>query len=121
MKIITDAKGYIISYAILGDLLNSVEVSAPTNFTFFEANFRAYKYSDGKLVFDKQRLQDLTYDEKVEELRQRREVECFSIVDRSRLWYDSLTPYQINELREWYEAWLQVTKTLEVPEKPEWL
>lgn len=113
--------GYVYSYAIVGDLLNSIEVKAPTDMKSFETNFQAYKYSDGKLVLDEQKLQDLTYDEKIEELRQRREVECFPIINRGKLWYDSLTPYQISELNEWYNAWLQVTETLKAPEKPEWL
>lgn len=113
--------GYVYSYAIVGDLLNSIEVKAPTDMEFFDANFQAYKYSDGKLILDEQKLQDLNYDEKIEELRQRREVECFPIINRGKLWYDSLTPYQISELNEWYNAWLQVSETLQVPEKPEWL
>lgn len=122
MKIVTDENGYVISYAIIGDLLNSIEVNAPADMEFFELNFRAYKCGvDNSLVLDEQKLRDLNYDEKVEELRQRREVECFSIVDRSKLWYDSLTPYQISELKKWYDAWLQVTETFKVPERPEWL
>lgn len=120
MKVILK-DGYVYSYAIIGDLSDSIEVEAPENFISFVENFQAYKYSDGKLVFDEQKLQDLNYNKKIEELRQRREVECFSIVDRSKLWYDSLTPYQLSELKEWYDAWLQVTETLKVPEKPEWL
>lgn len=113
--------GYVYSYAIIGDLLNSIEVKAPADMKSFETNFQAYKYSDGKLILDEQKLQDLNYDEKIEELRQRREVECFPIINRGKLWYDSLTPYQISELNEWYNAWLQVTETLKAPEKPEWL
>lgn len=113
--------GYVDSYAIIGDLLNSIEVKAPTDMEFFEANYQAYKYSDGKLVFDEQKSRDLAYEEKIEELRQLREVECFPIINRGKLWYDSLTPYQISELNDWYNAWLKVTETLKIPEKPEWL
>lgn len=121
MKIVTDENGYVISYAIIGDLLNSIEVEAPAGMEFFEVNFRAYKYSDDKLVFDEQKLRDLAYDENIEELRRRREVECFSIINRGKLWYDSLTPFQISELNDWYNAWLKATETLKVPVKPEWL
>ncbi len=121
MKIVIDKDGYVISYAIFGDLLNSIEVEAPADSFSFGKNFQAYKYSDGKLVLDEQKLQNLAYDEKIEELRQRREVECFPIVNRGKLWYDSLTPCQISELKDWYDAWLQITETLRVPEKPEWL
>lgn len=121
MKIVIDKDGYVISYAIFGDLLNSIEVEAPADSFSFGENFQAYKYSDDKLVLDEQKLQNLAYNEKLEELRQRREVECFSIINRGKLWYDSLTPYQISELKDWYDAWLQVTETLKVPEKPEFL
>ena len=54
-------------------------------------------------------------------LRLRREEECFSIINRGKLWYDNLTEEQIAELDVWYNEWLNVTITLEVPEKPEWL
>ena len=69
----------------------------------------------------------LTYTEeellenKKNSLRLRREEECFSIINRGKLWYDTLTEEQLEELNEWYEKWLDVTETLEVPEKPEWL
>lgn len=112
---------YVDSYAIVGNLLNSIEVNEPADMEFFEANFQAYKYFNGELVFDAQKSRDLNYNEKIEELRQRREVECFPVINRGKLWYDSLTPYQISELKDWYDAWLQVTETLKVPEKPEWL
>lgn len=54
-------------------------------------------------------------------LRTRRENECFSIINRGQLWYNNLTSSQKNELSLWYENWLNVTETLEIPHKPEWL
>lgn len=54
-------------------------------------------------------------------LRNRREQECFSIINRGSLWYDNLSRLQLEELEEWYHKWLDVTITLEAPEKPEWL
>lgn len=59
--------------------------------------------------------------EELTRLRKRRELECFSIVNRGKLWYDCLTIEQIHELRKWYFAWLNVTETLTIPVKPEWL
>lgn len=53
--------------------------------------------------------------------RQQREVECFPIINRGQLWYDGLTEQQIAELTAWYKDWLNVTQTLDVPEKPTWL
>lgn len=54
-------------------------------------------------------------------LRQLRERECFSVINRGRLWYEMLTPEQVAELRTWYEAWLNVTKTRSIPERPAWV
>ena len=54
-------------------------------------------------------------------LRDRRKNECFPIVDRGALWYDRLSMEQINELEDWYQAWLDVTETGVVPPLPEWV
>jgi len=56
-----------------------------------------------------------------EYLRKRREKECFSIVNRGKLWYNSLTDEQLAELTEWYYKWLDVTKTNQIPIPPAWL
>ena len=57
----------------------------------------------------------------IEELRHKREIECFSIVNRGALWYNTLTQNQFEELNQWYIEWLNVTETLVEPQKPEWL
>lgn len=57
----------------------------------------------------------------LEELRQQREVECFSIINRGALWYNTLTEEQLVELQDWYKAWLDVTETRVMPEKPSWI
>lgn len=56
-----------------------------------------------------------------DKLRERREKECFSVINRGVLWYDRLTKAQINELYHWYQRWLDVTITGVVPPKPSWL
>lgn len=58
---------------------------------------------------------------KLIELRKLRETECFSVVNRGSLWYACLSNEQLAELRQWYVKWLDVTKTSEIPKKPEWL
>lgn len=55
------------------------------------------------------------------ELRSRREIECFSIINRGQFWYDLLTEEQKAELRVWYQNWLDVTDTKVIPTKPSWL
>ena len=54
-------------------------------------------------------------------LRLRREIECFSVIDRSELWYNDLTDEQYYELKNWRQAWLDVTETKIIPEAPKWL
>lgn len=54
-------------------------------------------------------------------LRFKREVECFSVINRGQLWYNSLSEQQLLELKKWYEDWLNVTQTMESPSKPQWL
>ncbi|MEG0898509.1 MAG: hypothetical protein RSF40_02210 [Oscillospiraceae bacterium] len=54
------------------------------------------------------------------DLRLRREIECFSIINRGKLWYDTLTAQQTQELNMWYQAWLDVTETKQIPNKPKW-
>lgn len=55
-------------------------------------------------------------------LKERRYNECFIIIDnRSPMWYNRLTNEQKQELEEWYQAWLDVTKTKIIPIKPDWL
>ena len=53
--------------------------------------------------------------------RQWRQTECFPVINRGRLWYDTLTEEQLSELKTWYRAWLDGTNTQTIPEKPEWL
>lgn len=65
--------------------------------------------------------QELIDQELIEELRQQREEECFSIINRGALWYNTLTEEQLTELQTWYKAWLDVTETKIVPKKPIWI
>jgi hypothetical protein len=58
---------------------------------------------------------------KNEKLRQRRENECFPVINRGNLWYSTLTDDQRIELTAWYKAWLDCTDSLSAPEKPTWL
>lgn len=54
-------------------------------------------------------------------LRELRKRECFPVINRGKLWYDRLTLLQYQELKNWYQAWLDVTETLVKPVKPYWL
>lgn len=63
------------------------------------------------------------YHEYTEEevIRKRRMDECFSVVNRGKFFYESLSPEETDELRRWYYAWLDAPATKVIPEKPAWL
>lgn len=119
--LVTLEDGYVNSYAIIGGLTDSIEVSEPADMFHFESHFSAYKLVNGELIFDSAKEETIELEKIKDELRRRREKECFAIVDRSQFWYDSLTAEHKAELRQWYDAWLIVTETLIVPDKPDWL
>lgn len=54
-------------------------------------------------------------------LRKKRETECFSVINRGKLWYDRLNANELHELQSWYTAWLDVTETLIEPIRPTWI
>jgi hypothetical protein len=68
-------------------------------------------------------LRNLNLDESFikNNLRRKRKAECFSVINRGPLWYDTLTESQKQELKIWYKQWLDVTINLSIPNKPEWL
>ena len=114
MKVLLNEQGYVVSYAFEGDLLDAVEAAEPADLSHFEECFTAYRVQDGVLVFDDAPAAAAQH-------RQRRQAECFSVINRGRLWYDALTEEQLSELKTWYRAWLDGTNTQTIPEKPEWL
>lgn len=89
----------------------------------FETYYKAYIYDVETQTFtlDEEKYYDIQDEIELENLRGRREVECFDIVNRGELWYKRLTPDQSSELDNWYGKWLDVTITLVIPTKPEWL
>lgn len=56
-----------------------------------------------------------------DDLRTKRKLICFPIINRGQLWYDNLTKVQKEELRTWYIEWLDVTETMEEPKVPDFL
>lgn len=121
MKVLLDEQGYIHSYAVIGDLVGGIELPDPENLTHFETHFSAYKVRDGTVAFDSEQNALLEQEQLKDAFRQRREKECFAVINRGQLWYESITLPQLLELRAWYKAWLNVTDTMDVPEKPAWL
>lgn len=121
MKVLTDRNGYVTSYALVGELQDSEDVAVPEDMTGFAEHFASYRIRDGNLELDSDRLNSESTESVKAELRARREVECFPTINRGQLWYDILTDSQVQELQAWYKAWLDVTDTGQVPERPVWL
>lgn len=121
LSYILDADGYIDNFCTGGWIEGYTVIDVPDIPADFLVHYHAYKVEDGQLVFDASRLQDLDDERELEELRGRRTVECFEYINRGELWYDMLTEEQLAELDEWYKAWLNVTETRVVPDRPEWL
>ena len=121
MQIKTNEKGFITDYALIGTIEGGVEVEAPEDEEHFRSHFSSYKLLNHLLSFDGAEDEKLRTESTKQELRLRRQNECFSYVNRGQLWYTMLSVKQIAELTVWYKAWLNVTDTLVVPEKPSWL
>ena len=121
MKALLDEKGFIISYALVGDLVDGIDLPDPEDIAHFEEHFAAYKVRDGTAAFDSEQNETLLSEAQKNEFRLRREKECFSVINRGQLWYEGISLTQLLELRKWYQAWLNVTETMVVPERPAWL
>lgn len=112
--------GYVQEMTLAGNI-GGIEVELPENIADYMENFGAYKLIDGKLVKDEQYVSILLEEKQKRQLRRLRETECFKIINRGILWYNTLTEDQKKELDTWYHQWLDVTETLAVPEVPTWI
>ena len=123
MQIILNEQGFVDAYALVGGFGSpSIIVNEPENIDDFERNYGSYHLSeDGVLVKNEDRQKEIEEESELNELRSQREKVCYTIINRGELWYSRLTTEQKEELDVWYQAWLDVTDTKIVPEKPEWL
>ena len=121
MKVLLNEQGYVESYALEGELVDALETAEPNDLSHLEKHFTSYRMRDGTLVFDEGKDAQAQSEAAKAEYRRRREIECFPVINRGSLWYDTLTEKQLSELKTWYRAWLDGTNTQTIPEKPEWL
>lgn len=121
MQILCDEKGFVSSFAFIGSLVDGIEVDVPEDEIHFADNYTAYKLVDGLLTFDEGQSETNAKKEEIDNFRHLREVECFPYINRGQLWYAKLSVKQLSELTAWYSAWLKVTETKVIPEKPAWL
>lgn len=121
MKVLLDEKGFITSFALVGELVDGIDIPDPEDIAHFEEHFASYRVRDGTAAFDNEQDETLQFEAAMDEYRTRREKECFSVINRGQLWYETLSLAQLLELRKWYQAWLDGTNTMTVPERPAWL
>lgn len=113
--------GYITGYAQTGGFVDGIEVPDDFLGEMTPEEIRCCRFENGAAVLDEARFLQQQQAEKLEQLREMRANECFPIVNRGQIWYDRLSAEQKNELDSWYQSWLDVTQTLTIPAKPEWL
>jgi hypothetical protein len=117
--------GYVVGYATVGNIVGSIDIpdfESEEEFNKFSENPNAYRLSDnGSLELDTDKLAKILDEHEVEMLRLKREQECFTVINRGRLWYSHLTDEQLVELDDWYQAWLDVTETRIIPNMPVWI
>lgn len=109
----TKVIGYSIYPIETKDTVYEVESNIDYDFV------RYCDFIDGELIYNQEyELPDI-----INKLRAQREYECFPFINRGQLWYtlNVNTDEKLQELMDWYKAWLDVTTTLVIPEKPEWL
>ena len=58
MQVYVDKDGYVMSYAIIGEFPEGIEVAEPDDLEAFEANYYGYKLEDGALIYDKERAEE---------------------------------------------------------------
>jgi len=97
----------------------SIEVDEETYWKTMSSPLHfAWKVINGELV--NVRYQETPTSEIVEDIRIRRQNECFYFTDRAG-WLYSLTQAQHDEVMIWRQQWLNAPATLQVPPKPSWL
>lgn len=121
MKILIDENKYLTCFCVDAELNGGIEVNTPEDIDTFVDEFRAYKYDNGQLTLDPVKLYELNNERLMDDLRHKREKNCFPYVNRGELWYSRLSDIQKEELSAWYQAWLDVTTTKIIPNKPDWL
>lgn len=87
----------------------------------FEENAFYYRYIDGELIINEEYKAEREQEQKVWEIRNKRDEICFPVINRGEAWYRTLSDKQKEELQDWYQKWLDATETLTEPEPPEWL
>lgn len=125
-QVVINEDGFVMEQMMPGGtavLQGGIEVEDDSKLDLedFVENYKAYQLFNGRLIKNDWQAQIVKEENEKEELRTKREKEVFPIINRGILWYNMLTEEQNQELWDWYNKWLNVTETKEIPQKPEWL
>lgn len=101
--------------------LQEIEIPDPPEDFLEKSIYYDYDIQNNKYIFDQEKFEEDNKNLLIEKIRQRRETECFSLIDKSQLWYDNLTNKQKEQLNIWYKDWLKAPQTMIIPSKPSWL
>jgi len=78
--------------------------------------------------FDIEKYHTRIKEKYINDLRKLRAIQCFSVVDRSKIWWDTLSEEQVSEIKDWYNEWLDIpnqqlqsVERLPLPIKPNFL
>ena len=78
--------------------------------------------------FDIEKYHTRVKQKHIADLRKLRVAECFSVIDRSKIWWDTLSEQQVIEIKDWYNEWLNIPneqlsslERLPLPIKPNFL
>lgn len=121
MQVLCDEKGYVQSFALIGTLVDGIDIPEPADIDHFTEHFQAYRVRDGDLCFEEEKEQSLQNKAAIAAIREQREKDCFPVINRGPLWYERLTEKQKSELKTWYQAWLDAPNTGVIPDTPAWL
>lgn len=117
MIIQLDQTGHVLGYAdTLAEgvtLPGGLEIDFEPDGDFYK-NYFQYLYQDGKLAKDCQTVSE----GQKEQIRARRQAECFPVINRGALWYKTLSPEQTASLEKWYRQWLDAPATGVIPALP---
>ena len=118
MQITLNDQGYIESYALIGGLVDGIEIEAPDDLLEdFKQHPEAYKLEDNVLVLDADKIKADADAAELTIIRMRRETECFAYINRGELWYSLLTDEQKAELANWYLSWLDAPRRGQSPHR----
>jgi hypothetical protein len=116
--------GYITGYSTQGGFKDGITVVD----SFIDlldnedqTGYLLYIDENTKPIYDKAKHDTAKTKQLEEEIRIRRTVECFVVTDRGKLWYDSITQQQLQELKTWHTAWLAAPETKIIPPLPTFL